>query len=229
MQSTGKQKPQVFGFHTKDNEMLIPLSEVKDFLGIDALNSEYDSFLTLYGDMYSDAMEVYCRRKFLSATYTQTFYKDHFEGRNTDLYLYHFPLISVTSIFEGDLEIENFRVAKNIGMVTNKDGWFISGEEIVAIYEAGYTTLPNPLKYSLLSLLQSSFNRKKEGIDVNFGSDVQSIAIPGVLNISFDYSLQNNDQKSVLGVMLREHLNVLDQYKSERKFTGVTVRESYVD
>ena len=64
------------------------------------------------------------------------------------------------------------------------------------------------------------YNKKSSGVDLNFGSDVQRVSIPGAISIDFDYSLSNNERKSAYGVILGSNSNILDDWRSERSVIG---------
>lgn len=69
--------------------MLDTLSNVKNRLGI--TTSDYDTFLTQQITLVSDVIEAYCRRKFLTDSYTQTFYSDE-SIPSSAFNLFHYPL-----------------------------------------------------------------------------------------------------------------------------------------
>jgi hypothetical protein len=71
-----------------------------------------------------------------------------------------------------------------------------------------------------LSIIEERYNKKKSGISLNFGSDVQRVSIAGTISVDFDYSLQSNERVSAYGTILGNYINVLDQYRSERVLTG---------
>jgi hypothetical protein len=107
------------------------------------------------------------------------------------------------------------------GRIIKTDGtYFFGAEETVILYDAGYETLPSTIQSVLDSVVQERYNKNTSGVDLNFGSDVQRISIPGAISIDFDYSLNNNDRKSAFGVILGANLNILDPYRSERAILG---------
>lgn len=211
--------------------MLVPLADVKTYLG--EAGADYDDFLNLHIQIVSDAIEEYCNRKFAQATYTQTFYLQDFERYPTSLPLYHYPLISITSIEEKDdagagTPVGDYRAHNPSGILSKTCGkFFKEGKTLEVVYDAGYATLPALVKGVLLNLVQERYNKKKNGIDINFGSDVQRVSIPGTISIDFDYSLESNLQKTHLGSILGNNINVLDAFRSERSIVG-DVRLAYV-
>lgn len=199
--------------------MLDTLSNVKTRLGI--TGSTYDTFLTQQITLISDAIEGYCRRKFLEADYEQTFYKGDYNP-GTSMELFHYPVSAVTSIEEDAVVLDStkYRLHKPSGNIIRTDGTFYCAEETVVTYTAGVTTCPTPVLSVLDSLVQERYNKKTNGVDLNFGSDVQRISIPGAISIDFDFTLNNNDRKSAFGVILGSNLNILDNYRSDRAVVG---------
>lgn len=209
--------------------MLIPLTEIKTYLG--ESSTTYDTFLTLQGEIISDAIEEYCNRKFLKANYVETFYF-HEVGPTNKLYLHHYPIVSLTSVEEVDgsgnkVVVSGYRHHNPSGTITKSSGNFRSYATEVK-YSAGYETLPPLIKSVLLNLIQERYNKKKSGVSLDFGSDVQRISIPGTISIDFDFSLENNTRKSHLGVILGNNANILDAFRSDRAVLG-NVRLAYVD
>lgn len=200
--------------------MLDSLANVKARLGI--TSSVDDAFLTAQIELISDTIEAYCRRKFLTADYEQTFYRGDM-APNSKLLLFHYPVSEITTIEEDGVELdgEEFRLHKSSGTVIRKNsGVFLWAEETVVTYTAGLDECPTPVLSVLDSLVQERYNKKTSGVDLNFGSDVQRISIPGAISIDFDYTLSNNDRKSPFGSILGNNLNILDAYRSERAVLG---------
>ena len=202
--------------------MLDSLSNVKSRLGI--TGTDYDTFLTQQITLLSDVIESYCRRKFNSTSWTQTFYKE--ERRDVkNLELYHFPLISLQSITIDGIaltteELNDIVIHKPTARIRRGDGSWIYGQKVVVVYTAGYATVPSAVLSVLDSLVQERYNKKVAGVDLNFGSDVQRISIPGTISIDFDYSLSNNERKSSYGSIIGSYANILDDWRSERAVIG---------
>jgi hypothetical protein len=194
---------------------------MKDYLGIPLATTTYDGFLTEQITVISDAIEKYCGRKFATATYTQTIYRDQFDGRNDKIInLLHYPLKTINSIQLDTIAVTGYRIEYGYSRLTKIDGFINEGEELVINYTAGYDSIPSPIKQTVYSLVEEKYNKKKAGIPVNFGTDVQSISIAGTISISYDYSLQANDRKGAFGMILGNYLNVIDMYRSERRLIG---------
>lgn len=212
--------------------MIVTLAEMKTYLEL--IDNTYDAYLTQQLSMVNSAIENYCGRKFDEVTYTQEFYKDEARDRlSPDLYAYHYPVSSVVKIEdENSDEYTEFRLVGSSGRITRQDGaikrsWFSSSNKIIIQYTAGYVNKPEDLKQVVYSLVSESFNKKKNGIDTGFGSDVQRISIAGVMSIDYDYTLEKNDRKTRFGMIIGNWSNVLDFYRSERALTG-KIWEEYV-
>lgn len=198
--------------------MLSTLSEVKSRLGI--TTSDYDSFLTQQITLISDVIEAYCRRKFSATSWVQTFYKNELTDPHT-IELYHYPLITLDSVVVDDVAVTDTLILhKPTARIRKEDGGWLYGNEIVVSYDAGYAVIPSPILEVLDSLVQQRYNKKVAGVELNFGSDVQRISIPGAISIDFDYSLSNNERKSSYGTILGNYANVLDDWRSERSVIG---------
>lgn len=200
--------------------MLDSLANVKSRLGI--TTSDYDTFLTAQITLVSDVIEAYCRRRFALADYSQTFYRtDNPVSRTMELY--HFPADEIVSITVDGVVIpaDEYRLHNPTARVLAIDcGPFFQGEETVVLYSAGYATIPTPILSVLDTIVGERYNKKVAGIDLNFGSDVQRISIPGAISIDFDYTLKNNERSSAFGSILGSQVNILDSYRSERAVIG---------
>jgi hypothetical protein len=219
--------------------MLVSLSDMKSYLGLGAGVTEYDSFLTMQLEIVSEAVEGYCGRKFEQVNYKQTFYREEYPNDLDfkELMLAAYPLVSVSSVKEYLNEedtigksISEYRTQKELSILRYIQGgrFFLTGDIIEVEYSAGFATTPVLIKSVVYSVVQERYNKKINGIDLNFGSDIQRISIPGTIGIDFDYSLQNNERKSHFGTILGNHVNVLDSFRSERAVVG-NVQILYVD
>ena len=200
--------------------MLDTLDNVKARLGI--TTSDYDSFLTSQIQLISDVIEAYCRRRFNERDWIQNFYREDLKN-SPSLELYHFPIISVSEVSVDDEDLvvaDDLRIHKPTATIRRTDGGMLYGDEVVVSYTAGYATIPSPILAVLDGLVLERYNKKISGVDLNFGSDVQRISIPGAISIDFDYTLANNDRKSAYGTILGNYANVLDDWRSERAVIG---------
>jgi hypothetical protein len=211
---------------------------MKTYLGVDESDTTYDTFLVDQGEIITDAMQRYCSRNFLKKRYVQTFYKDEYtnKGFNAgfigELFLYHYPLISIESIQEIDsdgnaTDITDYRQVLDTALIRRRDGFFYSAEELVVTYHAGFTRLPATLRDTYFNLLTERFNKKKSGVELSFGKNVQRVSIPGTISIDYDYTLDTNNRNTAFGMIVGDQANVLDQFVSERRLMG-TLREGYV-
>jgi len=212
--------------------MLVTLADAKIYLGIDPNNTQWDVFLTDQLTMVSDVVEAYCRRNFASADYVQTFYRGDY-APNRQIELYQFPLNTVASITEDGVAVDPslYRLHKPTGKIfysSQTSAFFCGAEETVVTYNAGFDTIPTPVVGAIMSIIQERYNKKSSGVDLNFGSDVQRISIPGAISIDFDYSLQNNLRSAAFGSVIGSQANILDYYRSERAILGAG-KLSYVE
>lgn len=201
--------------------MLVTLNEVKVYLGIDPLDTTYDAFLTELIIIFSESIEAYCNRKLLAADYVQTVECRDFAGNQ--LPLYHYPINSISKIeFDGVEVFDVVRVQKPSALLTPAFGtsFFSNYRELKITYNAGHTVLPAPIRFVIFSLIKEKYDKKVNGVDLSFGSDVQRISIPSVISIDYDYSLSNNDTANQFGMVLGNYINTIKPYRSERTMIG---------
>ena len=227
--------------------MIVELSDLKTYLNI--TGTDYDAFLTGQISLFTSAVENYCGRKFDQASYTQTFYFSDYNDGNYDskLYLFHFPLISVTEIKkittnvygvdeEEVVDSSYYRVHKGQAKITRicdglEQDWFSgldSNTRFEVAHTAGFAVKPADIQYAVFELIEERYNKEINGIATNFGNNVQRLSIPGTMSIDFDYTLQANERKSSFGMFLGNYINVFDHYRSERAIIG-EIKENYVD
>lgn len=208
--------------------MLVTLAEMKTYLN--EVTATYDDFLTQQIVLMSETIANYCGRVFESANYVQTFYYDDFNNLKKSLPLYHFPMQTINSVTDSEgtvIDPSLYRITKS-GLLTNKDGWFQNRLDIVVDYDAGYSTIPEVIKSVVYSLVEERYNKKKTGMAINFGKDVQSVSIPGVMRVQYDYNLTTNDRNNKFGMIIGDYGNVLDYFRSERPLIGSIVGGTYV-
>lgn len=202
---------------------MMSLDDLKNYLGIPLGDTTWDTFLSQQEAVVSDAIERYCGRKFNKMDYTQTMYKDDYSPRK-EVQLYGYPITALTEItIDGEVQdLTKIRVQNEVGNIASPCGFFnpYQGCTYVFKYAAGYDPLPPTIIYVLTSIIGENLNKKKAGIDLNFGKDVQRVSIPGTIAIDYDYSLQNNEESTLMGAILGNYLNVLVAYKSERVIVG---------
>lgn len=214
--------------------MLVTLQEVKDRLGISTGHN--DDFLNEQIQFVSDLIEDYCGRKFLQASYVETFYADEILEKGVPLkkiHSYHYPIISVTH-FRINGEDISHRTRKPMGKFLRLDDLrirevFDSDSDVLEIsYDAGYVSTPSIIKEVCFGIIEERYNKYTSGVGLNFGSDVQSVSIPGTISIQFDYTLQNNERSRRYGQVIGNYANMLDPFRSERVCLGKIV-ESEID
>lgn len=200
--------------------MLASLADVKAYLGIDPLNTQYDVFLTQQINLLTETIEGYCGRKFTLDDYVQTFYREDYKEPVNELPLFHYPVSSVSSVSLDGEATTNFRIHYPTGYLSTEHNYFDFLEKIEVEYTAGYGTVPSPVLHVFYSIIEANYNKKVSGVAINFGTDVQRISISGVMSIDFDYSLDSNQRSNAYGTILGNFINVLDPYRSERAIIG---------
>ncbi len=79
-----------------DATEIIPLEFVRDALKIEGVDPDIDSFLEILIAQATTFVQSYCRRNFLTATYTE-----FHDGDNGDIIIpRNYPIISVTSVHD---------------------------------------------------------------------------------------------------------------------------------
>lgn len=231
--------------------MLVTLDEMKTYLGIALGDVTYDVFLTEQITLFSSTIENYCGRVFGQGSYVQTVYPsdyiDQLHKGIAKIFLYHFPLITMTSIKEieimdsGNLEntltvSTDYRIQKEQGSIIKVEegieaSWFrdLSTNSMIEVtFDAGYADIPIELKHVTYQLVEQAYNKKINNVSLSFGNDVQRVSIPGTISIDFDYSLQANERSAKFGMFIGNFSNILDYFRSERTLIG-QVRNYYVD
>jgi hypothetical protein len=130
---------------------LTTLANVKEALGITTDNTDKDDFIKSIINAVTEFIEGWCRRRFLSTTYTDELY----DGDDSyTLFLQHYPIISVTTLHINDV-LQTARtttlgpgyvVYLNEGKIEH-DMAFSSGRQNVKItYVAGWAAIPNDVE-----------------------------------------------------------------------------------
>lgn len=211
---------------------LVALNDLKTYLGIDLGDTSEDAFLNSEIALFDETVQNYCNRILEVNSYTETIYYDDFKD-DFEYQLYHFPIQSITSVTEKAMdvtdEIRTYRINKKSGSLVltgdygEKQRLFVNyslGAYLEIVYSAGYSTVPLEIQEAIKSLIQARYNRKKSGVDINFGNNVQRLNIPGVMGIDFDYTLSTNERSNKYGMILGDYLNIFDNYRSERTLIG---------
>ncbi len=213
--------------------MLVTLSEIKSYLNVTV--TDHDTFLTEQGNLISDIIEAYCRRSFSPKTYEQSYFRNDYRLSQM-LQTFHYPLLSVASIVEDGVTLDPtlYRVHKPSGNILQTApfgfgagfaygpgvGGFFRAIETVVTYDSGLATIPSAIKASVFQLVEERYNKRISGVALNFGREVQRIAIPGAISVDFDFSLKYDDRKIPFGVILGNTVNMLDYYRSDRAILG---------
>lgn len=209
----------------------VSLAEVKAYLGITGTGD--DVFLQSQTDIICDAAEKYCERKFSSIAMIEKWFKTKQDSRlkGPSFYTSAYPIVSVTyAKIDGEiLTVDTeYRIQKKHGVINFVDGIEVGAETVEVSYTAGFVTIPKVLIMAVSELVGERYNKRKAGVDLGFGSDVQRVSIPGTISIDYDYSLKSNDRESPMGSILGKYLNVFDFYKSEKRTIG-SKENRYVD
>lgn len=220
--------------------MLVTLAEAKTYLGEGG--TTYDTKLTQQLQMFSDAVEGYCGRVFEEKNWIQTWYRDDYDFIPGRLPMYHYPVSEITYVREAitlaeiaaatDIATTEYRLHSPTGFITRQRCFSFTELPVLQVkYKAGYAAnaIPTTVKQVIYNLIQESYNRIKAGVALNFGSDVQSIAIPGVISVQFDYTLSSNERTNTYGSILGSQLNILDLWRSERAIPTSGALLEYVD
>lgn len=201
-------------------------------LEVEAAGTDTDddeAFLTQQINVVSNAIEGYTRRKFLRDDFVQTFYSEDYRP-SSEITLSLYPVNSVASVVVDDTTtLTDYRIHKPSGTLIRKEG-FHRGEKTVISFDAGFDVadIPADIKEVVYSVVSERYNKKKSGVALNFGSDVQRVSIPGTISIDFDYTLSNNDRTTPFGSIIGDYLNVLDFHRSDRAVLGSSKLE-YVE
>ena len=226
-------------------ELLVSLVDMKAHLG--EVTTTYDDFLTEQLTLISAAIENYCGRLFTENPYIQTVYYNDIrvEEITSDLYMYQYPITTLTSITEYEnasgtpvptiLNANQYRVHQPSGTIYRIDqgykvNWLTDktiDSYIEFSYISGYNPIPPEIDSVVKSLVEERYNKKINGITFDFGSDVQRVSIPGTISVDFDFSLQSNERESSFGMIIGNYGNVLDFWRSERAVIG-NIRDNYV-
>lgn len=204
---------------------LATLSDIKTYLG--ETTTDYDTFLTDQLEIVSDAIEQYCERSFNAADYTEEFFRDEINSQYVrEIFVTHYPVVSVTSVSINGETTTDYRKVDATGLFRKNNGWFnglaVSDEDdkVTIEYRGGYETLPALIRHVLYGIIEQNYNKKISGVNVDFGSNVQRVSIPGTISVDYDYTLETNQRNRALGVIIGDYANVLDQFRSDRSLLG---------
>ncbi|AYB36801.1 phage gp6-like head-tail connector protein [Brevibacillus laterosporus] len=143
--------------------MLTTLVKAKKLMGIPAENETRDVEIFAFLSASSTAIENYCRRSFGLHEYKSQKYDG---GRSKYLLLKNFPVHSVSRVQIHKMEIKDYEIIDDKGMLFRTTGWQAKEREISISYIAGYVlpadgteenpcTLPEPLELACILYCQT--------------------------------------------------------------------------
>jgi len=193
------------------------LSDVKTYIGIG--DSSDDVRLTLILAWTQALMEDYLGRELTLTEYTQKSYKI----RSKAIQLANYPVASVTSItFDSDAQsVSDFDLSEDIGSVY---GDFTTVDELVIVYQGGFTTLPPVIEQVFYQICEDQYNDYKGMSE----EDIKDVTLFDFAKVSFQQD-NSSRQLTYSGVgssgnipdQLLDYLGVLDMYKSDNQWVGV--------
>lgn len=153
------------------------LAEAKAFLGI--TDNSADTLLTRLLAAAPRQIEAWCDAPlFGQRTVTETIY---FEAQPAMLALSYRSVGGLSSLtLDGTAAtLGDFDVLAGAGIVRRKDGGRIGGLKVVAVYTAGYATIPDELKQGALELVRAGYlATKRDGA-------VKSESVEGVGSVTY--------------------------------------------
>jgi len=121
---------------------LVSVAQAKAYCGIETATTTWDTVLETLIDGVSEGFNRLCARTLAKATHTNV-YLDGPEGR--DLILPNFPVVSITSIYEDDVELtadEDYRLYAEAGILRRIGGDWARGDRVIKItFVAGFVVL----------------------------------------------------------------------------------------
>lgn len=194
---------------------MVSLKEAKLALGLDDTQSDKDEFVSRLINDISGLVEAYCDRQLKARDYTN----EDYDGLGTEeLYLNHYPVNSVTSIYDdanrdftsSSLVDSDDYVFYDEGRVVliavtttlTSTGFTMGYKNIRVSYNAGYATIPADLRMIVSEILIKKFKA--------YGD--RTIGYTGI-------SIGGQNISMTLGDLLPEHKMILDA-KYRRKDFG---------
>lgn len=150
---------------------LATLDEIKSYYDMTGSDAAVDDELAEISVRISKIFETYCDRSFESTTYTEYHDGDNRNG----IYLNHYPITSITSIYDdsewgwgSDYVVASgtYRI-KDERAVTLKAGYTFHNhtQNVKVTYVAGYSTIPADLNHVCIVEVIRSYKSRKE-VDV---------------------------------------------------------------
>jgi len=175
-----------FGF-SKDH------SAVQTITSDNAVPGDPSDIVQVILDSVEKWIKEYCHRDFIQTTYTNELYDG--QGYQT-LFLKHYPIIEVTELKINDEAIDpDDLITYENGTLYYPSGFPQGHQNISVTYSAGYTTMPEDLKFAVLTAVSYLYNKKdKEGFGL------------------VEYSLGHIREKFV-DILPPETMEILQRYK----------------
>lgn len=143
--------------------MLTTIEKAKSMLGIPADDDSAEGQLTLYLAAATSAIETYCRRSFRLQEYND---RKHDGTSGRYLLLQGYPILQVSKVQIDGVDIMDYEIVSDKGMLFRKDGWCAADRQITLTYTAGYVlpgdatadnpqTLPEALELACILFCQT--------------------------------------------------------------------------
>ena len=144
--------------------MLCTRTDLKDYLGIENIDSTSNTLLFDLIDSESVEIETYCMRMFANQIYTEY----HSGEKVASIYTSEYPITSVSGIWsdtslewDDDALIDNDEYVVFSDHIQLKDTYFTAGQDNIKItYVAGYTTIPLDLQQVCIEEAGIKFKRR---------------------------------------------------------------------
>lgn len=191
-----------------NNNALISLEDMKQYLGIASDDNTKDFVLTVYINGFSDYIQG------VGQSILKTDYKEKYAGTGTqNLILNNKPINSVTSLKIGNNDLKDFEVISSEGVLFRNSGWALNGTNypfmhdrvnwsykyIEVEYNAGYETVPSDLLMLMLAMIDGAYSMN---LDID-GKSMKSYKIS-------DVSITWRDEVMKLS---SENQRILSKYK----------------
>ncbi|WP_301171036.1 phage head-tail connector protein [Brevibacillus nitrificans] len=143
--------------------MLTTVDKAKSLLGIPADDESVNGQLLLYLSAASSAIETYCRRSFRLQEYKD---RKHDGIKGKYLLLEGYPILQVSKVQVDDVDVTDYQVDPERGMLFRQDGWQAEERKITVSYTGGYVlpsdataenpqTLPESLELACILFCQT--------------------------------------------------------------------------
>lgn len=172
-----------------NNNALISLEDLKQFLGIDQDDHSKDFILTVYINGISDYIQG------PGQSMLATDYVEQYQGTGTqNLILKHKPINSIASLKQGNSDVKDYEILSGLGILYRNSGWPLDGSSnpfmhdrvnwsykyIEVKYNAGYQTVPSDLLMVLLGMIDSMYS-------MNIDADSKSMKSYKISDVSITW------------------------------------------